>query len=147
MCFAKLTHGHFTHFWIKISNNQKIITRHVAIQWSPDHTKMRRYIVPAGLYEHPISMFFLRRFNSTKNPSKSLGKEVFSNLAGISSRMYKIIPPPLPFLSNLIGATYPSIVNWLDGNVESNFVSEIINISKLPLIQIAFHFRCISQVI
>ena len=61
-------------------------------------------LLVAGLYEQHISIFFLRRFNSTKNPSKSSGKEVVSNLAGISSRMYKRIPPPLQFLSNLIGA-------------------------------------------
>ena len=65
----------------------------------------------AGLHEQHISIFFffLQRFNSTKNPSKSFGKEVVSNLAGISSRMYKRIPPPLPFLSNLIGAAYSQI--------------------------------------
>ena len=65
----------------------------------------------AGLYEQHISIFFLGRFNLTKNHLKSLGKGVASNLAGIFSRMYKRIPPPLPFLSNLIGTAYPSIVN------------------------------------
>ena len=65
----------------------------------------------AGLYEQHISMSFLRRFDLTKDPSKSLGKEIVSNLAGISSRMYKRIPPPLQFLSNLIGVVYPSIMN------------------------------------
>ena len=63
------------------------------------------------VYEHHISIFFLRRFNSTKNSSISLGKEVVSNLAGTSYRMYKRTPPPLPFLSNLIGAAYSSIEN------------------------------------
>ena len=65
----------------------------------------------AGLYEQRISIFFSRRFNSTKNPSTSLGKEVVGNLAGISSRMYKRITPPLPFLSYLIGSVYPSVVH------------------------------------
>ena len=65
----------------------------------------------AGLYEQHISTFHLGKFNSIKNPSKSLGKEVVSNLAGISSGKYKRIPPPLPFLPNLIGTAYPSIVN------------------------------------
>ena len=51
----------------------------------------------AGLYEQHISIFILR-FSSTKIPSKSLGKEVVNNLALISSRIYKIIPSPLPFL-------------------------------------------------
>ena len=63
------------------------------------------------VYEHHISIFFLRRFNSTKYSSISLGKEVVTNLAGTSYRMYKIIPPPLSFLSNLIGAAYCSIGN------------------------------------
>ena len=89
----------------------------------------------AGLYEQHISIFFLRRFNLTKNPLKILGKEVVGDLAGISSRMYKKIPPSLTFLSNLTGATYSSIVNWLDGNVESNFASEIVNIFKSLLMQ------------
>ena len=93
------------------------------------------------MYKEHISIFFLRRFNSTKNPSRSLWQEVISNLAGISFRMYKRIPPPLPFLWNLIGAAYPSTVNWLDRNVESNFVWEIINISKLPLML----FECYSN--
>ena len=65
----------------------------------------------AGLYEQHISIFFLRRFNLTKNSLKSLGKGVVSNLAGIFSLMYKRVPPPLPFLSNLIGTAHPSIVN------------------------------------
>ena len=69
----------------------------------------------AGLYEQHISLFFLQRFNSKKTPSKSLGKEVVSNLAGISFHMYKRISSPLPFLSNIIGAAHPSIANWLDG--------------------------------
>ena len=69
----------------------------------------------AGLYEQHISLFFLQRFNSKKNLSKSLGKEVVSNLAGISFHMYKRISSPLPFLSNIIGAAHPSIANWLDG--------------------------------
>ena len=69
----------------------------------------------SGLYEQHISLFFLQRFNSKKNPSKSLGKEVVSNLAGISFHMYKRISSPLPFLSNIIGAAHPSIVHWLDG--------------------------------
>ena len=69
----------------------------------------------SGLYEQHISLFFLQRFNSKKTPSKSLGKEVVSNLAGISFHMYKRISSPLPFLSNIIGAAHPSIVNWLDG--------------------------------
>ena len=60
----------------------------------------------AGLYEQHISIFLQR-----KNPSKSLCKEVIGNQAWISSCMYKRISPPLPFLSSLIGATYPSIVN------------------------------------
>ena len=46
--------------------------------------------------------------------------------------MYKRIPPQ-PFLSNLIRATYHLMVNWLDGNVGSNFVSAIIDIFKLPV--------------
>ena len=94
----------------------------------------------AGLYEQHISIFFLRRFNSTKNALKSLGKAV-SNLAGISSHIYKIIPPPLPFPSNLIGTAYPSIVSLLDQNVESNFVSEILNISKLPIMLFQIYFK------
>ena len=44
--------------------------------------------------------------------------------------MYKRISPPLPLLSNLIEAEYPSTVNSFDGNVESNFVSEIIKVSR-----------------
>ena len=47
--------------------------------------------------------------------------------------MYEWIPSSLSFLQNLIRAAYPSIVNSLDENVQSNFVWEIINISKLPL--------------
>ena len=65
----------------------------------------------ARLYEQDISIFFYEDLMQTKNLSKSLGKEVVSNLAGISSRIYNRIPPPLPFLSNVIGAAYPSIVN------------------------------------
>ena len=65
----------------------------------------------ARLYEQDISIFFYEDLMQTKNPSKSLGKEVVSNPAGISSRIYNRIPPSLPFLSNVIGAAYPSIVN------------------------------------
>ena len=83
--------------------------------------RLEDMLLLARLYEQHVSLFFLQRFNSTKNPSKSLGKEVVSNLAGISSHMYTRIPSPIPFLPNLIGAAHPSIVNWLDGNVESNF--------------------------
>ena len=84
------------------------------------------------LYERHISIFFFRRFNSAKDLPQSLGKEIVSNLTWISSRMYKRIPL-LAFLLNFIGTPYHLIVNWLYGNVESNFVSEIINIFKLTL--------------
>ena len=47
--------------------------------------------------------------------------------------MYKRIPPLQPFLSNLIRATYHLMVNWLGGNVGSDFVSAIIDIFKLPV--------------
>ena len=86
----------------------------------------------AVLYERHISIFFFRRFNSAKDLPQSLGKEIVSNLTWISSRMYKRIPL-LAFLLNFIGTPYHLIVNWLYGNVESNFVSEIINIFKLTL--------------
>ena len=96
--------------------------------------RLEDMLLLARLYEQHVSLFFLQRFNSTKNPSKSLDKEVVSNLAGISSHMYTRIPSPLPFLSNLIGAEHPSIGNWLDENIESKLFLEINNISKLPLI-------------
>ena len=83
--------------------------------------RLEDILLLAGLYEQHVSLFFLQRFNSTKNPSKYLGKEVVSNLARISSHMYTRIPSPQPFLSNLIGAAHPSLVSWLDRNVESNF--------------------------
>ena len=79
---------------------------------------MRRYVALSRTVRAAYKYFlFLGRFNSTKSPSKTLCKEVFSNLVGISFRMYKRIAPPLSFLPNLIGAAYPSIVNWLDRNV------------------------------
>ena len=72
---------------------------------------MRRYVALNSTVQTAHNYFLLPRFNSTKNPKKSLVKEVVNNLVGISSRIYKRIPPPLPFLSNLIGAAYPSTVN------------------------------------
>ena len=92
---------------------------------------MRRYVPLTRITQAAHKHFLLTNF--IQKSLRSLGKEVVSNLAGISFRMYKIIPPHLPFLSDLIGAAHPSIMNWLDENIESNFVSEIINLSKLPL--------------
>ena len=97
------------------------MTRHVVIQWLPENTKMRRYVALSRIVKTAHKYFFLRRFNSTKHPSNSLGKEDVSNLAGLSSYVesyWKCIP----FNSELIRR-----------KCKSNFVSEIINISKLPL--------------
>ena len=106
-----------------------IVTRHAAIQWSFDDVKMRRYV---ALFINSTYVFFLQIFNSTKNPSKSLGKEVVRSLCGISPRMCKRTPPPLPFLSNVIVAAYPSIMNWLEENFESNFVLKKIIYPSFP---------------
>ena len=63
----------------------------------------------------------------------------------ISSCMFKRIPPPLPFLSNLIGATYPSIMNWLDGEkwwlYNISFISVISTLSSKILSSESFGGR------
>ena len=48
-----------------------------------------------------------------------------SSLESISSLMKSIRPQPCSFLSSLYGGVNPSKINWLKGNVSSNFVSDI----------------------
>ena len=65
-----------------------------------------------GLYEHKISLIFLRRFVQTKKCSISLSS--FLNeicLDGISSPISNAIPPPFVFLSILYGGLNPSTRN------------------------------------
>ena len=52
----------------------------------------------------------------------------------MSSLVSNRIPPPFLFLSSLMGPLKPSSKNFSLGKVLSNFVSEIIIISKFPLI-------------
>ena len=68
----------------------------------PTLLRMGDILLLAGLYKQHIVIFFSRRFNSTKNPSKSLDKEVVSNLAGISSHMCKRISPLYRFFRILL---------------------------------------------
>ena len=62
---------------------------------------MRRYVALSRIVKAAHKYFFLRRFDSTKNPSKSLGKEVVSNLAGLSSYVESYWSC-IPFNSELI---------------------------------------------
>ena len=55
------------------------------------------------------------------------------NLHAISSRTYIKIPPPLAFRSDL-KILYPSMLNFMEENGSSNFISDIINTLTFPLI-------------
>ena len=55
------------------------------------------------------------------------------NLHGISSCTYTKIPRPLAFQSDL-KILYPPMLNCIEGNDSSNFVSGIINTSGFPLV-------------
>ena len=82
-----------------------------------------------GLKEQQSSHFFLfRKFISTKKPSVGLDS-IETGFDGISSPIYKIIPPPLWFQSRRKGAPKPFIINWLAGKLLSSFVSKITKIS------------------
>ena len=69
-----------------------------------------------------------------KKPSTWLDS-VETNLDGISSLIYKIIPLLLSFRSRRKGALKPFIINWLVGKLSWSFVSEIIKTSILSLIR------------
>ena len=57
----------------------------------------------------------------------------FKGLQEIFSLMYNFIPPPNRFRSRL-NCLNPVIQNWFNGNVQSNFDSEISKISKALII-------------
>ena len=73
--------------------------------------------------------FFPPYFNSVKKPSIVLLR-IGINLHGILSRTYIKIPPPLAFRSDL-KISSPSMLNYMEGNDSSSFVSDIINTSSL----------------
>ena len=83
-----------------------------------------------GLYEQLTSHFFLWWLISTKKLSTT-GKSWLSNLMGISSRTYSIIPPPLILRSNPGGEWRPSIKNWASGKPSPNL--DTVRISMEPL--------------
>ena len=54
-----------------------------------------------------------------------------NSLEGTSSLIKSIRPPPCSSLSSLYVGVNPSKINWLKGNVSSNFVSDFSRISIL----------------
>ena len=78
------------------------------------------------------SHFFFLNFNFMKKPSIVLLR-IGINLHGISSLTYIKISLPLVFRSEL-KTFYPSMLNCMEGDDSSNFVSDIINTSAFPLV-------------
>ena len=72
---------------------------------------------------------------SSKTINSTLGNLgcSFKGLQGIFSLMYNIKPPPNRFRSHL-NCLNPAIWNWFNGNMQSNFDSEIRKISKALII-------------
>ena len=81
-----------------------------------------------GLCEQFMSHFFLWSIIPTKKLSPE-GKLWLKTLAGISSPIYSIIPPPFLWQSNLNGAWKPSIKNLPSDKPSSSFDSDNENIN------------------
>ena len=73
----------------------------------------------------------IRRFNSSKIPSKSFQGVMLIIFVGISSLIKKRMPLPWEFLLYLHGGAYPSFLNCAWGKEESSFVSKNIRMSML----------------
>ena len=84
-----------------------------------------------GLEEQHENIFFLRRFNSIKNPSKSFDIDLLIIFAGIFSIKKKTMPLSLELLSYLNGRPYFSVINCAFSKEQSNFVSYTMSMSML----------------
>ena len=84
-----------------------------------------------GLEEQHENIFFLRRFNSIKNPSKSFDIDLLIIFAGIFSIKKKTMPLSLELLSYLNGGPYFSVINCAFSKEQSNFVSYTMSMSML----------------